>query len=97
MAERKGITLPQEFLTAAAQGGLRQSILLQYALLQVGRDHCSQRPALAAACTVLLQISLALQLLAVTGRLLHKILLQSISSCAQSVAFGPQVSLQDWC
>ena len=38
MAERKGITLPQEFLTAAAQGGLRQSVLLQYALLQVGTN-----------------------------------------------------------
>lgn len=42
MAERKGITLPQEFLTAAAQGGLRQSVLLQYALLQVGMYYCSQ-------------------------------------------------------
>lgn len=41
MAERKGITLPQEFLAAAAQGGLRQSVLLQYALLQVGSHHCS--------------------------------------------------------
>lgn len=53
MAERKGITLPQEFLTAAAQGGLRQSVLLQYALLQVGMDHCLQCPALAAAFVVL--------------------------------------------
>ena len=58
MAERKGITLPQEFLTAAAQGGLRQSVLLQYALLQVGMDHHSQCPALAAACIVLLQTNL---------------------------------------
>lgn len=36
MAARKGIALPQEFLAAAAQGGLRQSVLLQYAMLQVG-------------------------------------------------------------
>jgi hypothetical protein len=35
IAARKGIALPQEFLAAAAQGGLRQSILYQYALLQV--------------------------------------------------------------
>ncbi|KAL3133140.1 hypothetical protein ABBQ38_007034 [Trebouxia sp. C0009 RCD-2024] len=36
MAARKGIALPQEFLAAAAQGGLRQSMLLQYAMLQAG-------------------------------------------------------------
>ena len=53
MAERKGITLPQEFLTAAAQGGLRQSVLLQYALLQVGMHDCSQCST-PAACIVLL-------------------------------------------
>ena len=35
IAARKGITLPQEFIAAAAQGGLRQSVLYQYAMLQV--------------------------------------------------------------
>ena len=35
IAARKGIALPKEFLAAAAQGGLRHSILYQYALLQV--------------------------------------------------------------
>ena len=43
MAARKGIALPQEFLAAAAQGGLRQSVLLQYAMLQVG-SHTNQPP-----------------------------------------------------
>ena len=49
MAARKGISLPQEFLAAAAQGGLRQSVLLQYALLQVGLGHYSEHLAFAAA------------------------------------------------
>lgn len=51
MAARKGIALPQEFLAAAAQGGLRQSVLLQYALLQVGTGITTSS---GAACSVAL-------------------------------------------
>ena len=35
IAASKGVTLPQDFLTAAEQGGLRQGILHQFLKLQV--------------------------------------------------------------